>query len=233
MAGRARGPRTRALPALVVGPASVAAALTGALLLLPPGRADAEGRAGGGQPVSAGGSEDGPRQPSLVEAAHRNRERIARSRRRGASAPRFDDAALAAARAFSGAGPGPAESSAPRSAAAAAGQRNGEEPPEGAGSPELPDGPGIPEPASPGETSAAERAAAQREQERALRERLLELEWSLAAVGASGLPYAPRNPNRAVSPLDAGRFRARQEEIRRELAALAEEAAAERPPQPQ
>lgn len=248
MADRAHERRTNAFPRLAGAPARsaalrfVLAPLAAALLLLP-GLPDAEGRPAGRRPVPAGGAEDGrgaagqapqhrgPRRPSLVEAADRNRERIAGSRRRGGSAPRYDDAALTAARRSAGADAGPAESSAPRSAAGPVGQRPGEESPEDAAPPEVADGPGLPEPR--GETSAAERAAARRERERLLRERLLDLEWALAAVGASGLPYAPRNPNRAFSPLDAGRFRARQEEIRRELAASAEEAAAGRRPRPQ
>ena len=249
MPGRARGGRTDAGlgpvvgPVLGVAPRFVVAALAAALLLLP-GVSGADGRTAGRQPVSAGGPADrrapvarppqdpGARRPSLVEAARRNRERIARSRRRGGPAPRYDDAAFPAGRAPAGADPGPAESSAPRSVPSATGQRNGEGSPEGEPSPEVSERLGLRGSGSRGEISAADRAAARREREQALRERLLDLEWSLAAVGASGLPYAPRNPNRALNPLGAGRLRARQEEIRRELAALAEETGAgkRRPP---
>ena len=56
-----------------------------------------------------------------------------------------------------------------------------------------------------------------------IRERLLDIEASLAAVGASGLPYAPRNPTRFQSALDTTRLRAEQEELREELEALAAE----------
>lgn len=219
MAGRARGRRT--VPGLRAAP------LAAALLLLLPGassQAGAEGRPARRQPAPAAGPEDGPRRPSLVEAAHRNRERIAESRRRGGPAPRYDDAALTAARLpFAEAEPEPRESS---GAVAPAGQGSGEASPESASSPEVSDDPGLRDPESREEPSVAERAAARGEQERALRERLLDLEWSLAAVGASGLPYAPRNPNRALDPSGAWRLRAEQEEIRRELAALAEEAGA-------
>lgn len=54
-------------------------------------------------------------------------------------------------------------------------------------------------------------------------ERLLDIEASLTAIGASGLPFAQRNPNRFRSPLDASRLRAEQEELRRELDALVTE----------
>ena len=54
-------------------------------------------------------------------------------------------------------------------------------------------------------------------------ERLLDIEASLTAIGASGLPFAQRNPNRLRSPLDASRLRAEQEELRRELDALVAE----------
>ena len=54
-------------------------------------------------------------------------------------------------------------------------------------------------------------------------ERLLDIEASLTAIGASGLPFAQRNPNGFRSPLDASRLRAEQEELRRELDALVAE----------
>ena len=61
------------------------------------------------------------------------------------------------------------------------------------------------------------------EREAAIRERLLDIEASLTAIGASGLPYAQRNPNRPRSPLDTRRLRAEQEELRQELDSLAVE----------
>ena len=61
------------------------------------------------------------------------------------------------------------------------------------------------------------------EREAEIRERLLDIEASLTAIGSSGLPYAQRNPNRLLSPLDANRLRAEQEELRQELEALAAE----------
>ena len=61
------------------------------------------------------------------------------------------------------------------------------------------------------------------EREAEIRERLLDIEVSLTAIGASGLPFAQRNPNRFQSPLDTGRLRAEQDELRQELDALAAE----------
>ena len=61
------------------------------------------------------------------------------------------------------------------------------------------------------------------EREAEIRERLLDIEASLAAIGVSGLPTAPRNPNRLQSPLDASRLRAEQDALRQELDALAVE----------
>ena len=63
------------------------------------------------------------------------------------------------------------------------------------------------------------------EREAEIRERLLDIEASLTAIGSSGLPYAQRNPNRFRSPLDTNRLRAEQEELRQELEALAAERA--------
>ena len=56
-----------------------------------------------------------------------------------------------------------------------------------------------------------------------IRERLLDIEASLTAIGSSGLPYAQRNPYRNLSPLDTNSLRAEQEELNRELDALAAE----------
>ncbi|MYB31854.1 MAG: hypothetical protein F4Y20_04850 [Acidobacteria bacterium] len=58
-----------------------------------------------------------------------------------------------------------------------------------------------------------------------IRERLLDIEASLTAIGSSGLPFAQRNPNRFLSPLDTNRLRAEAEELNRELDALAAERA--------
>ena len=63
------------------------------------------------------------------------------------------------------------------------------------------------------------------EREAEIRERLLDIEASLTAIGSSGLPYAQRNPNRLLSPLDTNRLRAEHEELNRELEALAAERA--------
>ena len=62
------------------------------------------------------------------------------------------------------------------------------------------------------------------EREAEIRERLLDIEASLTAIGSSGLPYAQRNPNRLLSPLDTNRLRAELEELNSgELEALAAE----------
>lgn len=61
------------------------------------------------------------------------------------------------------------------------------------------------------------------ERETEIRERLLDIEASLTAIGASGLPAAQRNPNRFQSPLDTNRLRAEAEELKQELDALAAE----------
>ncbi|MCY3744713.1 MAG: hypothetical protein OXH05_00655 [Acidobacteria bacterium] len=63
------------------------------------------------------------------------------------------------------------------------------------------------------------------EREAEIRERLLDIEASLTAIGSSGLPFAQRNPNRFLSPLDTNRLRAEAEELNRELDALAAERA--------
>ncbi len=60
------------------------------------------------------------------------------------------------------------------------------------------------------------------ESESDLRERLADLEAALVGIGASGLPLAPRDPNRFRSALDAARIRAEMEDIRRELAKFPE-----------
>ena len=170
--------------------------------------------------------------PSLVEAAKRQRERVAESRSRHGAAPRFTDADLPG-RAAAGGGPaapddrerigaGEATGSGedPEGRSGPAGTRSAES--EAAGAEE----PGSPprEPAAgeppPERAETAEERKSDRERERELRERLLEVEASLAALGVSGLPYAPRNPNRFTSAFDAARLQAEQREIRRELREL-------------
>ncbi len=70
---------------------------------------------------------------------------------------------------------------------------------------------------------AADRLREIAARETEIRERLLDIEASLAAIGASGLPAAPRNPTSFQSPLDASRLRSEQEDLRQELDALAVE----------
>ncbi len=69
---------------------------------------------------------------------------------------------------------------------------------------------GAPPPA-PGNSEAREAV---------LHQRLLDLEAALVSVGASGLPIAPRDPNRFHSVLDAARIRAEMRDVRRELTDL-------------
>ncbi len=83
-------------------------------------------------------------------------------------------------------------------------------PPESEPEPELPE-------AVPAETGDAEL----RESE--LRKRLTDLEAALVSIGASGLPLAPRDPNRFRSALDAARLRAELEDTRQELEELLSE----------
>lgn len=147
-------------------------------------------------------------QPSLAEAARRKRAEIAARRQEGVFAPRFTDADFDADfNAVRPAGPGveprpPVPAAPPAAEAQGAGDAGGPEDAEDSAYDPIRD------------TDPAEREAE-------LRARLLDIEASLAAIGASGLPFAARNPNRFQSPLDAARLRAEQEEIRRELAELA------------
>ena len=177
-------------------------ALAAALFLAPGSPADA-----GGMRPDAG--ED--RRGSVAAAARENRIRIRESRRERGAAPRFIDADLVGLHR-----PGPrrpalppanrrTEPPADADAAAASVPTVGED---AAG---ADDTDRVPE-AGPTEDAG--------EREAALRGRLLDIEASLAAIGASGLPFAPRNPNRFQGPLDAPRLRAEQEELRRELAEL-------------
>ncbi len=59
-----------------------------------------------------------------------------------------------------------------------------------------------------------------RRREEEIRKRLLDIEGALNRIGASGLPYAPRDPNRVGSALDAPRLRAEQTRLREELREL-------------
>lgn len=174
--------------------------------------------------------------PSLVEAARRQRERVAESRNRRGPAPRFTDADL----------PGGAAGArrAPRSGDLAEEEeperRNERETGESGADPEERRGASDARAAAgePGDAGAEERESpaapegaetggerkSDRERERELRERLLDVEASLAALGVSGLPFAPRNPNRFTSAFDAARLRAEEREIRRELRELADPA---------
>ena len=153
-------------------------------------------------------------QPSLAEAARQNRARIQDSREQRGPAPRFTDANLGGARARApDPPPAPLESSALR------------DPP--VITEDIPAGNPDEDTADPGadEVQAAIearlRVIAEREAE--IRERLLDIEASLTAIGSSGLPYAQRNPNRPQSPLDTSRLRAERERLLREREALAAE----------
>ena len=79
-----------------------------------------------------------------------------------------------------------------------------------------------------GQTSTGERPvpepelAGLRERDRELRERVLDIEAALAAIGASGLPQSPRYPNRFQSALDAPRLRTEYEAAQAERQAIAE-----------
>ena len=174
--------------------------LAAALFLAPGSPADASG-------MRPDAVED--RRGSVAGAARENRIRIRESRRERGAAPRFTDADLVGLHR-----PGPR-----RAALPPANRRT--EPPADAAAASVPtvgeDAAGADDTDRVPEAGPTEDAG---EREAALRERLLDIEASLAAIGASGLPFAPRNPNRFQGPLDAPRLRAEQEELRRELAEL-------------
>lgn len=167
--------------------------------------------------------------PSLVEAARRQRERVAESRNRRGPAPRFTDADLPGGAAGAGGlATGPEDAERPD-----AGETtdSGAGPEERGGASEIRAAAGEPEAtgaeehetvATPEGTETGGERKSDRERERELRERLLDVEASLAALGVSGLPFAPRNPNRFTSAFDAARLRAEEREIRRELRELAD-----------
>ena len=171
-----------------------------------------------------------PERPDLVEAARRQRERVAGSRERRGPAPRVTDADLPRSdrsrsdgnqgdrhqgdrngtdrRERPGAGAGEADS---EETAGGDARNSGEEAETGSG-----------EPAGAGAAAAEEDPSPEEREQRAaeLREKLLDLEAALAALGVSGLPTAARHPNRFVSAFDAARLRAELREARRELAEL-------------
>ena len=169
---------------------------------------------------------EGRLQTILVEAAQRNRARVAASRREHGLAPLFTDTDLTGVHR-----PDPSREPSPAAALpnrelwppeeGAGWEADAGEDDSGRGEVDLEDEVGEgeadstfdPEPPAAGPTERAERAAE-------LRERLLDIEASLAAIGGSGLPVAPRHPNRFESALDAARLRAEREEIGRELDAL-------------
>lgn len=247
LAGSAFAGRTFAGGA-VTAPAPAIAATVHAESSREAGLAGSVGTAGRGQ----------PERRDLVEAARRQRERVAESRERRGPAPRFTDTDLPRTdrprtdgsrtngtptvpptdgdRSAGPAGAGAVEAAAGQ---AEAGKDDQEATPAGdpgdsggeAGT--RPGGPAGAEPPATtnggdaGDTGDAGADAADAEQdsspeERAaeLREKLLDLEAALATLGVSGLPTAPRHPNRFTSPFDAARLRAEQREIRRELADL-------------
>ncbi len=153
-----------------------------------------------------------------MEAARRNRARILASRAAHGPAARYDDTALEA--------------------------RDAEGPPAPSSPTVRPDGPGAgPSPDEGGEREfregappdAEERVSSEgltpeeaRRRESEIEERLLDIEAALNRMGASGLPYAPRNPNAFGSALDLPRLRAEQAQLGEELAKL--RAARERSP---
>ena len=168
--------------------------------------------------------------PSLVEAARRQRERVAESRNRRGPAPRFTDADLPGGAAGAGGlatGPDAESPDAGETAESGAGPEERGEASEiraAAGEPEAAGAEERESPAAPEGTETGGERKSDRERERELRERLLDVQASLAALGVSGLPFAPRNPNRFTSAFDAARLRAEEREIRRELRELADRA---------
>ena len=251
IAGRGTALGGALLAAFALG-APAAAATAMAKAAAGPARSREAAFAGSGGMAGAGQ----PGRPDLVEAARRQRERVAESRERRGPAPRFTDADLPGSdrnRRDSDRSDGnwpdgnrpdgnrpdgnrPDESRPEESRTDA--DRTG---PDGRGVPARPGAGDAEETASgdarnsggeaetgSGEPVGADAAAAEEalspeeREERAaeLREKLLDLEAALAALGVSGLPAATRHPNRFVSAFDAGRLRAEQREARRELAEL-------------
>ena len=143
---------------------------------------------------------------SLAAVARANQARVRAARQTRGAARRYDDDALERAR-RRGAAPLPAGPGAPSPR------------------PEIRDDglEHLPSEAEEGVTGTDPPADPEevRRREAEIRERLLDIEAALNRIGVSGLPYAPRNPNRVGSPLDAPRLRAEQERLRDELWNLA------------
>ncbi len=143
---------------------------------------------------------------SLAAVARANQARVRAARQTRGAARRYDDDALERAR-RRGAAPLPAEPGAPSLR------------------PEIQDDglEHLPSETEEGVTGTDPPADPEevRRREEEIRERLLDIEAALNRIGVSGLPYAPRNPNRVGSPLDAPRLRAEQERLRDELRNLA------------
>lgn len=150
-----------------------------------------------------------------MEAARRNRARVAASRQRHGPAPRFTDADLARGRPR----PLPRYETGGEELLLPISEEGGEAPADDA---ELAEDTVE---AGPNELQAAVEGRLREigEREAEIRERLLDIEASLSAIGASWLPSASRNPNRFQSGFDTFRLRAEQEELRQELEALAVE----------
>ena len=159
-------------------------------------------------------------QPSLAEAARKNRVRIQASQEQHGPAPRFTDADLGGGRP-----PGAARSAPAPSSNVALEKQALREP--AIASEDLPldaldeDTAGADPEGQRAAMDARLREIGEREAE--IRDRLLDIEASLTAIGSSGLPYAQRNPNRLRSPLDTSRLRAERDRLLREREALAAE----------
>ena len=167
-------------------------------------------------------------QPSLAEAARENRARIAASRERHGPAPRFTDADLAGGRSASAGQPAPPLESEPLlDPPVTSEELPAGDPAEDTAGPSAdtvdPDEDTVDPDADDVQAAIGARLRVMAEREAEIQERLLDIEASLAAIGASGLPAAPRHPNRFRSALDTSRLRAEAYALREELDALAVE----------
>lgn len=239
-AGRGKALAGALLAAFALGAPAAAATATAKAAAGGPARSREAAFAGSGG--SAGGIQpQRPDLPDLVEAARQQRERVAESRERRGPAPRFTDADLPRDNrnrrdGNRSDGNRPDESRPDESRTDE--DRTG---PDGRGVPARPGAgdaeetargdarnsggeaeTGSGEPVGADAAAAEEALSPEEREERAaeLREKLLDLEAALAAIGVSGLPTATRHPNRFGSAFDAGRLRAEQREARRELAEL-------------
>ena len=254
---------------VLAGSAFAAPAFAGGAFSIPaPGIAATDGAEPSREAGSVGpAGREQPERRDLVEAARRQRERVAESRKRNGPAPRVTDTDLprtdrprtdgpptggtptdgpptdepptdgdrSAAPARAGAGatavgeagagrddPEATPAGEPGDSGGEAGTRPGE--PAGAGSAATTDTGDTGHTGDSGDSGAdaaeAERGPSPEERAAELREKLLDLEAALAALGVSGLPTAARHPNRFTSPFEAARLRAEQREIRRELEEL-------------